>query len=292
MKVGLGTVQFGIDYGISNVIGQTTVSEVKKILAFGSRHQVKMLDTAALYGGSEAVLGECLSAQHEFHIVTKTAKRDHQLSISENLAVWKQTFKNSLMLLRQSQVYGLLAHNAEDLLADDGAAFIDILQSWKAQGLVRKIGASVYTIRQVEELLHRTDIDLIQISLNVLDQRLLHNGLLTRLKQQGIEVHVRSVFLQGVLVMEPDTLPPYFDSVRELLREYRNYIKQCNLTPVEAALGFVQSLPEVDAIVCGVNNCAQLMEIVEAAQREINITDFARFAVVDEAIVNPALWKV
>lgn len=290
MKLGLGTVQFGVNYGISNLSGQTGGEEVAEILAVAQRNGIRVIDTAALYGSSEEVLGNELPAEHQFKLVTKTIRFDTDRITSADASLLEQTFIHSLKKLRCSSVYGLMIHNVADVFAQGGDRLMNSLVELKKNGLVAKIGVSVYTAEQIETVLERFEIDLIQLPVNVLDQRLLHGGQLTRLKRAGVEIHARSTFLQGLLLMEPNTLPNYFDAVKPHLVRYHEYLLRSGVTPVKAALGFVTGLDEIDVVICGVNNHQQLEELC-AATTPIPAINFFDFAIYDDLILNPSKWQ-
>jgi aryl-alcohol dehydrogenase-like predicted oxidoreductase len=289
VKLGLGTVQFGSDYGISNPAGQTSVEEVAEILAVAQRYGISVIDTAALYGTSEAVLGKALPAGHQFQLVTKTVRFDAVRITSADVPLLEQTFEISLQKLRCPYVYGLLIHSVADIFASGGYRLMESLAILKQRGLVKKIGVSVYTAEQIDKLLERFVIDLVQLPINVLDQRLLQGGQLAKLKAAGVEIHARSAFLQGLLLMEPSALPSHFDSVRSHLTQYHGFLDKRGITPVQAALGFVAGLDEVDAVICGVNNHQQLEELCAATTR-LQTMDFHQFAIDDDSILNPSKW--
>jgi len=160
----------------------------------------------------------------------------------------------------------------------------------KHQGLVKKLGASVYTAEQIDRLLEQYELDLIQLPVNILDQRLVASGHLAKLKRAGVEIHARSVFLQGLLLMEPDTLPPYFEPVREHLRRYRAHLEGWGLSPLQAALGFVIGLEEVDVAICGVNTHQQLEELVRLAKSLPDLDRLAEFAIDAPSVLDPSRW--
>lgn len=287
MRLGLGTVQFGTDYGVSNPGGKTSPADAAAILADAAKAGVQVLDTAPLYHDSEGVLGALLPAGHGFRIVTKTPQfKGRPVSIAEVEA----SFAASLDRLRQKSVHGLLVHHADDLLGPGGEDFYRALQRLKESGRVSKIGASIYDARQLDALLERYDLDLVQLPLNVFDQRLVASGHLKRLKDKGVEIHARSVFLQGLLLMTPESVPARLDRARVPLAAYRGQLARLGLSPLEACLAWALGLPEVDVVLFGVNTPAQLREILDAAARPPAVRDFDRFAVSDETIVNPALW--
>ncbi|MDD5176148.1 MAG: aldo/keto reductase [Sterolibacterium sp.] len=290
MKMGLGTAQFGLRYGISNSGGQTPLQEVARILEFAATEGVHVLDTATLYGNSEKVLGQVLAPNHEFKIVTKTPQYRKETIQKADANLLIETFQASLRNLRQTSVYGLLIHNAYDLLASGGATLYKAMESLKDQGLVRKIGVSVYSGEQIDEILKSYPVDLVQLPVNVFDQRLVHGGHLGRLKKRGIEVHARSIFLQGLLLMEPDSLPPYFATVKEHLQHYREMLGKRHVTPLQAALAFVCNLDEVDVVLCGVENSVQLAQLLMLSKNPLQKEEYAEFALNDAAILNPTNW--
>jgi aryl-alcohol dehydrogenase-like predicted oxidoreductase len=292
LKIALGTVQFGVNYGISNKVGKTPQAEVSAILSAARGNGVSVIDTASLYGDSEAVLGQSLPPNSGFKIVTKTPQFAGQTLIESDAQQLEDTLRASLAKLGTASVYGLLIHRADDLLLPGGDLLMARLLRLKQNGLVSKVGVSVYSGQQIDRVLERFPIDLIQLPINVLDQRLLQSGHLQKLKRAGVEIHARSAFLQGLLLMEQQEIPGYFDSERGRLESYHRFIREQGLTPLQAALGFVTGIPEIDQVVCGVNDARQLREICEAAQIEVDYRAFADFAIADEAIVNPALWKL
>ena len=290
MKLGLGTVQFGTDYGISNKLGQTSADEVRKILEFAAGHGIGYLDTAPAYGTSEAVLGEHLSPSHQFRIVTKTSKITKSQITADDVQSVLDTFRRSLEQLKQTSVYGLLVHHPDDLLNDGGDRLMLELESLKAQGLVKKIGVSVYDGEQIDRLLDKYTLDLIQIPLNIFDQRLIANGHLQLLKGENIEIHVRSVFLQGVLLMSEGELPSYLSDLASHLTCYRQANKERGISNLQAAIGFVDRISEIDAILVGINDLAQLQEIVDSLNSSLDLTYLRSFAVKYAHLINPSLW--
>ena len=292
MKLGLGTVQFGTDYGVSNKLGQTTSDEVAKILEFATAHRINYLDTAPAYGNSEAVLGSTLTSSHQFRIVTKTNKIGKSLITADDVQLTVDTFHRSLEQLNQDSVYGLLVHHPDDLLSEGGDLLMTGLESIKDRGLVEKIGISVYSQEQIDRLLSKYSIDLIQVPLNVFDRRLLKDGYLQSVKSQGIEIHVRSVFLQGILLMSDSDLPPHLAELQPYLARYRQANERAGISALQAAIGFVNRLPEVDTILVGINNLAQLREIVTEINFTVDLSYLqAQFGVEEDYLIDPSLWK-
>ena len=205
-RIGLGTAQFGLNYGISNRSGQTPKKEVSKILQCALESNITTIDTASTYGNSEEILGHSINDKR-FDIVTKTIPTFKKEISSDHVKIVCDGVFESLRRLHLDRLYGLLVHHCDDLIIDGGESLFRRLSDLKAQNLFLKLGVSVYSAEEIEFVLKNYDIDIIQIPMNVFDQRLLQSGMLKKLKNSGIEVHVRSAFLQGIVFMDPQELP-------------------------------------------------------------------------------------
>ena len=288
-RLALGTAQFGLDYGITNTAGRVPAGTVSAILEEARLHGINMLDTAALYGASEEALGQ--QNLDGFDLVTKTPRFATAEIVSEQVDELIQVFRRSRERLHRQSLYGLLSHHVNDLLAPGGERLWVAMQELKAAGDVERIGASVYEGQQIDALLDRFSPDLIQLPVNVLDQRLVNGRYIETLKERGVEVHARSVFLQGLLLMQPENTPGYFAPLRPLLRRYREVAAEQGLTPTQAALAYVRDLPGIDMVVVGVTDRAQLCQCAEdfAQTRHFAGTGLACD---DPSFVNPALWRL
>ena len=280
-KLALGTVQFGVDYGISNKNGKVSIETVGDILNFAKSNGIKTLDTASLYGTSEEVLGKF--DLEDFDIVTKTIKIDKTLDKHQNFENFKGAFFASQKKLGYLQLHGLMLHEAEDLLSDNGLALWDLIDDFKQKEYVRKIGVSVYTPEQLEKIINLVDIDIVQLPLNILDQRFL--PMLPMLKEKNIEIHTRSTFLQGLLLMEPSTINPYFEPILPILKKLPE-------NKLETALDFVNSIKEVDKVVVGITSVNELQQIVNAISKNYEPINFDGFIIKDERFILPQNWRL
>lgn len=287
--LGLGTVQFGRDYGVSNPAGQVPLSVVRRLMEVAAGHEIRFLDTAMLYGTSESVLGEALAAGHRFEIVTKTPVFGHDPDPSDADRA-REAAERSFERLRASRLYGLLAHDADDLLRPGGDRLYGVLRDLRDEGRIRKIGASVYDGRQIDALLDRYRIDLIQLPLNVFDQRLIGSGHLARLVENGVEAHVRSAFLQGALLMAPGDLPPRLEALRAHLEAFERSAAAAGVSRLDAALGFLRTQP-VDVVLVGVTAEAELRQIIESWRLPIPALDFGALALHNDDLLNPSRWN-
>jgi aryl-alcohol dehydrogenase-like predicted oxidoreductase len=285
MKIGLGSAQFGLKYGISNQTGQTPAQAVKEILLFAQQNKIKFIDTAFQYGEAEAVLGSSLAPDAKFNIITKCPPLG-----TEGAGKIKKAFEESLRRMQRQNIYGLMVHHAADLMGPDAERLWDLLQEFKSAKLVAKIGVSFYEAAQIDVILKKFPVELVQLPLNIFDQRLLRSGHLKHFKKLGIEIHSRSAFLQGLLLMKPSEIPVNLGSAAGPVEKFQQAAEAKGFSPMQAALQFVNGLPEIDSVICGVNSLDQLKEICAAAALPQAAFDFASFALEDEKIINPSLW--
>jgi len=296
LKLGIGTAQFGLDYGLSNTSGKTSLKEVRSILKIATENDVDVLDTAYFYGDSESVIGRCLPEQNRFRIITKTPSFKKNRYSADDGNIIKKAFCASLERLRLSSVAGLLIHHADNVLAEGGEFLCDAMHELKSKGLVEKIGFSAYSGEQIDKLLDLYDFEMIQVPVNVLDQRLIKGGGLKKLRNKGIEVHARSIFLQGLLLMEPDNLHSFFDPIKPVINKYKDFIISRGLTPVEGAINFIASMPEIDYIIVGVNTAEQLRANLDSFKRSLEnrmtLENFSMFSLEESRYINPSLWEL
>lgn len=274
MKLGLGTVQFGQAYGVSNTRGQVTRAEAAAILLRAAQAGIGVLDTAANYGEAETVLAALDTAP--FRIVTKT------ISVKNGVDAVVARARQSAAAVKADT---LLVHAAADL---EDTALWAALQGLKAEGVFRRIGISVYVADEPARLAERFKPDVMQLPFSLLDQRLLKNGTLGQLKSQGVEIHARSIFLQGLLFLE--TLPEKLRHAALELSLSKAAITAAGATPLQAALGFVLSQPEIDVALVGVTARAELDEILAAAALPPPRLDWSALALSDEMVLTPSRW--
>lgn len=286
-KLALGSVQFGTRYGIANLVGQPSADTLRSILGVAAAAGISVFDTAHAYGDAERVLGELLNGEDRFRIVTKTAP----LRGAGDVEAVHAGFAESLGRLQRQQVYGLLVHHADDLLAAGGKALWAWMEELQAQGAIGRIGVSVYTPEQLTRVRERFPIQIVQLPYNIYDQRFARSGCLDALAEEGIEVHSRSAFLQGLLLMTPAMMPERFASIRAHQERLHACLADRGLTPIAGALTFALQDPRIGHAVVGCETMPQLQEIVDAAQRDISPLDCAAFALTDEALIDPSRWS-
>ncbi len=286
-KLSLGTAQFGFNYGIANKKGKVTFEEANEILSFARISGIKYLDTAILYGESEKVLGEI--GVSDLKICTKLP------SVSTNeigdIEEWvNNSILRSIKLLKISNLESLLLHCPAELLGENGKELYKTLIQLKESGLVKKIGISIYDPLELEDLLKNFDFDLVQAPMNVFDRRLINSGWLDKLDERGIEIHIRSAFLQGLLLMKKEERPDKFKKWQDLWTKWHFWLSVTNQSALQACLGYLSHVQYISKIVVGVDTLNHLKEIVMAMRLEIIEIPDELFSV-DENLINPSKWQ-
>lgn len=285
MRLALGTVQFGLSYGIANQAGQVTRPEVRKMLQLAAANGIDMLDTAIAYGESETCMGAV--GTQGFKLITKLPALPDDCA---DVSAWVlQQVAASLTRLGVNAVYGLLLHRSEQLLGPHGATLYQALQELKDNGHVQKLGVSIYSPNELEALTPQYRFDLVQAPFNLVDRRLHTTGWLQRLKQEGVEIHTRSAFLQGLLLMPQAAIPTQFASWNELWRRWHQWLEDHDVSAVQACLAYPLSFPEIDRVIVGADSASQLAQNISAANRALQV-NLPELQCEEESLINPANW--
>ncbi len=283
----LGTAQFGLDYGVANTAGRITKEAGRKILLTARQEGIRRLDTAIAYGISEQALGEY--GVTDFEVISKLPAVPEDC---KDAADWveKQVFA-SLARLNVPVLDGLLFHRPDQLLGPQGKAIVRSLEQLVADQLVKKTGLSVYSPETLHAFLSACPVDIIQAPFNLFDQRLITSGWLPRLKAANIEVHTRSAFLQGLLLMPENKLPSYFAPWKTHIARWYNWLnKHPEITATQACLSAPLLQPGIDAVVVGVDNADQLRDIISMSTRTtIALPDFQ---IEDIELIDPSNWRI
>lgn len=286
-RLALGTVQFGIPYGISNQYGKVSLASATEILKYAYMTGLDTLDTAIAYGDSEHRLGQI--GVGDWQVISKLPKI---LKETNDIQNWiKESVKKSLRQLQIPCLHGLLLHRPQQLLSSEGQEIFNALNWLKEEGLVNKIGISIYNCSELEDLCSRFSFNLVQAPFNIFDRSLKQSGWLYHLKDLGVEVHVRSIFLQGLLLMNPSNRPSYFDRWQPLWTEWEQWLHTNNLTPLQACLNFVLSNPDIDRVVVGVDCISQLQQILAATTIQV-VAPPDTLCCNDPDLINPARWRL
>lgn len=285
-RLAIGTVQFGLVYGVTNQDGQVSLGEAINVLSLAKEYKIKILDTAISYGTSEEVLGKV--GVDAFRVVTKLPSLPEG---QNNIASWvNEQVHGSLARLGQKKLYGLLLHRSKDLLGSNGVQLIQALADIKNDGFVQKIGISVYEPDELDMVFSKIKIDLVQLPLNVVDRRMESSGWLNRLKDEGVEIHTRSAFLQGLLLIERCKIPQKFSRWSNLWDRWHDMLNDSGVSPLTASLAYPLSHKQVDHVVVGVQSAIQLSEILQAVEKVNGGLDTSFMRSVDLNLINPSNW--
>ena len=286
-QLSLGTVQWGKEYGWTNQSGRPSFGALEEMLSIARSKGVEYLDTAQAYGDAEKILGKLGAAQAGFKINTKL----NQLSQYSDSTV-REKFASSLHDLGVDRIESLMVHTVSELLGPNRAIVWDSFLSLLTEGMVNSIGVSIYHPSEIEHIIELEKLNIIQLPLNVYDQRFLNSGWLKELKQRNVKIQVRSVFLQGIITMKPEKLPAHLQGIRASHGHLFNCLKDADLSPVEGALQFCLSQPDVDQVIVGCESIVQLQQILAVFDKpkDTNTIDWAQFSQTDLNIVNPSSW--
>ena len=259
----LGTAQLGLNYGITNKIGKLKETDAKKIIMKAVSEGIKFFDTAQDYGRSEELLGDTLSSFRDSKIINKFSYKSNKTWSTFDTKNWERNFQHSLLKLKATSIDSFLVHNCRDLNRKDSRFLIQWLDSLKERSLVRRIGVSIYNPKEID-FLPLEKLDIIQLPLSIFDQRFLDNGIINHLVSLNISVHVRSIFLQGLILQKPENLPNFLSPDFKLHHHmfYDSLKKSCQ-TPLEASLDFIYRCKGIEAILFGVTNLSELISIIK-----------------------------
>ena len=274
-KIVLGTVQFGVPYGI-NSAGCPDEQAVKTILNKALSSGINTLDTSSGYGESEEILGRTIPKSQPFKIISKYPKGNTPV---------REMFQSSLDRLNVSKLYGYLLHHFE--VYKDNPKIWNEFKALKEEGIVKHIGFSLYMPDELELLLeNNVDFNLLQIPRNVFDGKF--DPYLKELKKRGVEIHVRSTFLQGLFFKDRNALPGKLLPLRKYLLQLDEYSRKKGLNISEIALNFNLQNPYIDGVLIGVDNVQQLqMNVSSIKDKPINL----EIQVKEKDLLNPVNWN-
>ena len=282
--LGLGSAQFGCDYGISNTRGRVSEDEVRQILSLAADCRITQIDAAHYYGDVERSLGRCWPFPSPFKPQVRT------LRLEKGLEWLESRLRRSIDHMGLARIHAALVDNAEDLVGAEGDALWARLEKLKAEGLVAKIGISATCDDEPVLLAKRFKPDIMQVPVSILDQRLVRNGAIEQLAGLGVEVQARSVFLQGLIFLPREALPPNLAPIGPHLSRVRRIMAECGADPLHAALSYALNLEGVSTVIVGVASAAELRAIVAASERKAPRVMYDMMALNDEIALDPNQW--
>ena len=285
-KIILGTVQFGLDYGINNTLGKIPIEEIHQILDFAYSKGVLTLDTASGYGDSEEIIGTYLAKNpnKRFEIITKI--NSSETSLEEQL-------KESLRKLKLNKIEVLMLHSFE-LYEKFKSQITAFCQKNKGKNF-NELGVSVYTNDEIETIISDPNINRIQSPFNLLDNEMKRGEKYAEIKSNGKVVDTRSVFLQGLFFKDTNTLPADLEQLREPLEKLKRIAASESLSMEELAMGYALSMKFIDNVLIGVDSLDQFKKNINVLSNSISkelVKEINSISIENTNLLNPSLWKM
>lgn len=286
----LGTAQLGQAYGVANRTGMPGDADANAVLDAAWNGGVHTFDTARVYGQAEARIGAWVaSSRHRPYVITKAPKLDGDVNIPDTV---QHSVSSSMKALNLDFIDGLMMHSAQDIFRP---GVLDSLEKLKTDGVIGGFGISAYAPEDVDKALTVPSLSLVQAPFNLFDRRMETSGVLDRCMAAGVTVFARSLFLQGLFFLNPETLPDYLSAAAEPLRQLRAYADDLGRSVAEVALVAVRDTPGVASLVVGAE-CADQVKDTLAISKAAPLSGAERKAVfhigdgLPERIYHPGLW--
>ena len=286
-RISLGTANFSKSYGVINA--QVIPSdEIKKIAKIMAKFEITKIDTALAYSAPPT---ECSKWEKDFFrnrdVSTKFAIKNFKIgsSVSEMI----NSFQSDLDKKNLTRYKSVLVHDFSDLQTKKANLTLEVLNKLKSFNLTEQIGFSAYNSKEIDVALKLFRPDVIQVPLNIFDQRLINSGHLDMMMKKSIKIQARSIFLQGLLLSKLESIPPKLNSAANILQSWWEYIDSESLNPLEVCLGFVSTITSISEFIIGVNNSTQLQLVLDCKLADKQI-DYMQFASLNEILLDPRKW--
>lgn len=292
----LGTVQFGMKYGINNTLGQPAKKDVFEILETAVENGIQVFDTACAYGCAEVILGEYFQDKKNadsFQIISKLRPNIIKENETDIHGIIRREFEGTLERLHRKRINGYLLHTPEYIY---NTKIIEELRKLKREGLVEHIGVSIYDLQEGYAALNTEGIDYIQLPYSILDQRGVQEGFIKKAKEYGVTIFTRSAFLQGLFMMQRDTIPDYLKHVIPYLDKFEKLLSKYSVEKTAALIQFVKWEKDIDYLVFGVDTKKQLLQDIEIFHNhnmpEVFMKELKKtFVNIEKSIIFPSLWS-
>lgn len=298
MELCLGTVQFGMDYGIRGQ-KQPSMQDAVKMLDYATQNGINNIDTANAYGTAEDVVGKFLQRKtvdrHKLFIISKFRPNLlDDVSDDSYYNIMKKNLENSLDRLHTDYLDCYLLHSARYVWND---TIIDVLNQLKTEGYVKNVGVSVYEPDEAKKCIERANIDFMQLPYSIFDQRMKTEGVfdIAEREKKKTDIHSRSAFIQGLILMEENEVPEYLSQARPIVKKIDDICTQCGISRISLAMNYVKQQNTISHLVFGVDNISQLRQNIEIFKNDLPadlISNIAQeFTNIEANIVMPSLWK-
>jgi aryl-alcohol dehydrogenase-like predicted oxidoreductase len=280
-KLGLGASQFPTG---ATLRGRPPEAEVREMLIAAARADLGFLDAGGAPPSCEQMIGTHVPRPAPMGILIRSVRGERGPDVVE------AEVRASLVRLKLTKARAVVVQSASDLFAPSGPALWDRLKLLRDEGLFDQVGVCAYASDDPAGVARRFKPDLLQAPASLLDQRLLLDGSLMAVREMGIEVHLRSIFLNGLLFLPPDRVPAQLRGAAGRLSRARRMIAEGRSDPLQAALGFALSRPEADAVIVGASSAAELAAVIAAASSPPPDLDWDEMAIDDPIALDPDRW--
>ena len=281
-KIIRGSANVNSLYGLPK--NNIKASEFCSLMNFAFKKGVKIIDTSPVYGNSEKIIGKSVK---KFYVISKIPKIPQNIK-NVDLEAWiKKIFFNSKEKMKK-QIYGILIQNAEILLSDKADIVYGTLLNLKKEHAIEKIGISIYNFKTLELVIKKFAIDFVQLPYNILDRRFSKKKIIKILKKNKIEVHARSIFLQGLLTNNKINLPKKLSKLENGLKKWRQWIKEKNINPAHACIDFVLRNKNIDKLVIGFNSKNNFADIIKFKKTKLNFNNLK--IKISQNLLDPRGW--
>lgn len=287
LNLTLGTAQFDMSYGVARTAEKIDFNQIEEILNFAYKNGVNTLDTAIHYGNTEEILGEI--GVSDWNIITKIHSVNFDTKDPYGWVI--REVENSLNKLNIDKLHGILLHETRLLSNKYGELIWKALDAIKTQKLSQNIGISIYDPSEISKINQDYSFDIIQAPFNVLDKRIESSGLLEEISKKNKELHVRSIFLQGLLLMDPSSRPSQFNRWNDVWSRWEEWLNYNNSSPLEACINFACSNHRINKVIVGVDSLSQIKKIISTAALQKKPMKFPDIQSIDEDLINPSNWK-
>ena len=278
-KLIIGSANFTQKYGVDLV--KINHKENEKIIKLAKKKGINEIDTAETYLKDHSILN---NIDKKFKFSTKVIPDKKWLSLD----FCQEKLKNHFKYLNNNMIETLLFHDIKVLLTKDGKKIFDNLDLLKKRKYFKKIGLSIYETNNLNFVTSKFNFDVIQCPYNILDNRIISSGWFDKLKAKGIEIHVRSIFLQGLLVNKSLYKKQYFNKWKNFFIQWFAYLKKNNISPIDYCLSDVLN-KDFDKIIIGINNSKNLKQILNF--KFINKKKMINLNISDKKLIDPRKWK-
>lgn len=294
MKLALGTVQFGLNYGVSNKLGQPSIAKAHAILDIAKDAGITTLDTALGYGESHQVLASYPSINDSFNIVTKLPPLQKEQFSSQDTDYYIALIEQCFSDFKTQKLNAILFHQASDIEKQGVAPVLACLKQRQLENQLASKGVSLYSGTEVNNFKQLSEINFVQIPYNAFDTYFKHSGALSLLSKNKTQVQARSCFLQGLLLMPINELASYFKPWKQDLESFHQLAQHLGVSALTLSIAYALKEDEIDKVVVGVNSESELAQILEAYQSSIKISHevLKEMTVNDPRLTNPANWQL